>query len=73
MRTAGIYIFQRGKGDHYALSMDKTGGNLPASANGWMLRAEAIRAHLPEEFTAPLQHVDKYGFALIRCAHRKNS
>ena len=44
-----IYLFQSGETDRYALSIDKTGCNVPLAAPAWLLRGELDPDELPDD------------------------
>ena len=48
-RLPTIYLFQSGETDRYALSIDKTGCNVPLSAPAWLLRGELDADELPDD------------------------
>jgi hypothetical protein len=61
-----MYWFQCGTGGRYAVSLDKTGANLPRRENDppWLLRSTELTA---KEIALPevLEAVERDGFCLI--------
>lgn len=68
MCAADIYLLQCGEAEFYALSIDRTGSNLPRSVcrAGWVLRAQLKPADLVEEKHASLVHrTAERGFCVL--------
>ena len=59
--NATIYLFQAGTSQRYALSVDKTGANVPFVLPGWFLRGNEF----PNEFEAALTNPEKCGFSIL--------
>ena len=62
-----IYLFQCGETDRYALSVDKTGCNVPPTDDAWLLRGVLRPAALPEDFGPAIANLLVHGFSLLRC------
>jgi hypothetical protein len=66
MRTSPtIYLFQAGETDRYALSIDKTGCNVPPAVPAWLLRGELGPDELPDDMGPALQHLIQHGFSIL--------
>lgn len=60
-----VYLFQCGDTDHYALSADKTGCNLPQNGHAWLLRSEIAAGEADEALAAAVEEVAQAGFCLL--------
>jgi hypothetical protein len=66
MHTATtIYFFQAGETDRYALSIDKTGCNVPLAVPPWLLRGELDFDEFPDDLSPALQHLVQHGFSIL--------
>jgi len=67
MRLTEIYVFQCEGGDLYALSVDKTGCNLPLAAckGGWRLRGQLTPAELVDaDYAEAITAISEQGFSI---------
>lgn len=66
MRPAGLYVFQLGTTGRFALSVDKTGCNLPQDdlPDKWLLQAELALECL-DAMELTLQHILTTGYLLL--------
>jgi len=62
-----VYLFQCGEGDRYALSVDKTGCNVPPADDPWLLRGAVRPSDLPDDFAPAIENLLVHGFSLLRC------
>jgi hypothetical protein len=62
-----VYLFQCSEGDRYALSVDKTGCNVPRVSGAWLLRGAVAPSELPDEFEPAIEHLLMHGFSLLKC------
>lgn len=60
-----IYLLQAGTSQRYALSVDKTGANVPFVLPGWFLRGELDHNEFPDEFEPALANLKKRGFSIV--------
>jgi hypothetical protein len=68
MRLTEVYLFECGGGDLCALSVDKTGCNLPQSAckSGWLLRGRLTAADLIDaQYAEALAATSEQGFYIF--------
>jgi hypothetical protein len=65
-----IYLFQAGETDRYALSIDKTGCNVPLAVPAWLLRGELGPDEFPDDMTSALQHLVRHGFSILNVEDR---
>ena len=76
MRLTEIYVFQCEGGDLYALSVDKTGCNLPLSAckGGWQLRGQLTPAELVDaDYAEAITAISEQGFSILKQPPRAGS
>jgi hypothetical protein len=69
MRLTEIYVFQCEGGDLYALSVDKTGCNLPLAAckGGWRLRGRLTPAELLDaDYAEAITAISEQGFSILK-------
>ena len=57
-----LYLFQYGTIESYALSIDKTGCNLPKNGHPWLLRAELFAGDVDADVRAALSG---HGFCMV--------
>ena len=62
-----VYLFESGDESRYAVSLDKTGCNMPLDEVGWFLRGELEPEELPNDFAPAVEHLAKFGFSIFRC------
>ena len=74
MRLTEIYVFQCEGGDLYALSVDKTGCNLPLAAckGGWLLRGQLTPAELVDaDYSEAITAISDQGFSILKQPPRR--
>ena len=66
-----LYLFQYGETDHYAVSRDKTGCNLPKDGHPWLLRGTMNPEQLEEELPPVMEEIDENGYCIMQLSEHE--
>jgi hypothetical protein len=64
--AAPLYLFEYGDTDHFGLSRDMTGCNLPKDGHPWLLRGEVTAEELKGNLTPAVDEVEAKGFCVFQ-------